>query len=62
MRDALSRRCVEAAWARDSAYSDVSLACATARRFSGPAYSSSYFHAACADGLGMEVIELCLPV
>ncbi|MGH6627698.1 MAG: two-component system sensor histidine kinase NtrB [Burkholderiaceae bacterium] len=45
---------------RDNAQSDVALACATARRLSGPAYSSSYFLPQ-TDGLGLEVIELCLP-
>lgn len=46
---------------RDSAQSDVAQACATARRISGPAYSSSYF-VPLADGLGIEVMELCLPL
>lgn len=45
---------------RESAQTDVGLACATARRFSGPAYSTSYFVPR-ADGLGLEVIELCIP-
>ena len=45
---------------RDSAQTDVGLACATARRFNGPAYSTSYFVPR-ADGLGLEVIELCIP-
>ena len=40
--------------------SDVALACATARRLSGPAYSTSYFVPQY-DGLGLEVMELCLP-
>jgi two-component system, LuxR family, sensor histidine kinase DctS len=44
---------------RASAYSDVSLACANARRSSGPAYSSSYFVPQ-SDGMGLEVMELCL--
>ena len=46
---------------RASAQADVALACANARRFSGPAYSSSYFVPQ-SDGLGMEVMELCLPL
>ncbi|HSV54668.1 MAG TPA: PAS domain S-box protein [Burkholderiaceae bacterium] len=46
---------------RESANSDVALACATARRVSGPAYSRSYFVPQL-DGLGQEVIELCLPL
>lgn len=41
--------------------SDVSLTCATARRFSGPAYGNSYF-VPLADGLGVEVMEMCLPL
>ena len=39
---------------------DVALACANARRVSGAAYSPSYFLPQ-ADGLGIEVMELCLP-
>jgi two-component system, LuxR family, sensor histidine kinase DctS len=46
---------------RDSAQADVALACATARRLSGPAYSRSYFVPQL-DGLGQEVMELCLPL
>jgi len=45
---------------RANAQTDVSLACANARRVSGPAYSSSYFLPQL-DGLGLEVMELCLP-
>jgi len=45
---------------RDNAHADVALACANGRRVSGPAYSSSYFLPQL-DGLGMEVMELCLP-
>ncbi|MDP3761286.1 MAG: PAS domain S-box protein [Ramlibacter sp.] len=45
---------------RANAHADVALACANARRFSGPAYSSSYFLPQ-SDGLGVEVMELCLP-
>lgn len=46
---------------REDSHSDMALACANARRMNGPAYSSSYFlpHG---DGLGSEVIELCLPL
>jgi len=40
---------------------EVVLACTTARRFSGPAYTSSYF-VPFADGLGVQVLELCLPL
>ena len=46
---------------RESAESEVSQACLTARRISGPAYSSSYF-VPLLDGLGVEVMELCLPL
>jgi two-component system, LuxR family, sensor histidine kinase DctS len=45
---------------RANAHADVAMACANGRRVSGPAYSTSYFvpHL---DGLGLEVMELCLP-
>lgn len=46
---------------RDSALSDIGAACANARRFSGPAYSASYFVPQ-DDGLGTEVLDLCLPL
>jgi two-component system sensor histidine kinase DctS len=46
---------------RVNAQSEVLLTCATARRFSGPAYTSSYF-VPFADGLGVQVMELCLPL
>jgi two-component system sensor histidine kinase DctS len=39
---------------------EVQQACATARRISGPAYARSYFVPQ-ADGLGLELLELCLP-
>jgi len=45
---------------RTSAHADVVLACATARRMSGPAYAASYFVPQ-PDGMGMELMELCLP-
>ena len=45
---------------RSNAQADVALACAGGRRVSGPAYSSSYFLPQL-DGLGLEVMELCLP-
>jgi two-component system sensor histidine kinase DctS len=45
---------------RNASQSDVSLACAAGRRVSGPAYSTSYFVPQ-QDGLGIEVMELCLP-
>lgn len=46
---------------RDQTQSEVLLACAAARRFSGPAYAGSYF-VPLTDGLGVEVMELCLPL
>jgi two-component system sensor histidine kinase DctS len=46
---------------RHNAQSDVSLACTNARRFSGPAYSPSYFVPQ-TEGLGLEVMELCVPL
>jgi two-component system, LuxR family, sensor histidine kinase DctS len=45
---------------RGNAQADVALACANARRVSAPAYSSSYFLSQ-ADGLGQQVMELCVP-
>ena len=46
---------------RDRSQTDVGFACAAARRFSGPAYSASDFLPQ-ADGLGLEVLDMCLPV
>lgn len=46
---------------RKNAQSEVAAACVNARRFSGPAYSASYFVPE-GDGLGTEVLELCLPL
>ncbi len=46
---------------RASSEADVSAACATARRISGAAYSTSYFVPQ-TDGLGMEVLDMCLPL
>jgi two-component system sensor histidine kinase DctS len=46
---------------RPNAMQEVALACATARKFNGPAYSSSYFLPQ-NDGQGLEVMELCLPL
>jgi two-component system, LuxR family, sensor histidine kinase DctS len=45
---------------RANAQHDVAIACANGRRASGPAYSSSYFVPQL-DGMGVEVMELCLP-
>ncbi|MDQ3271538.1 MAG: PAS domain S-box protein [Pseudomonadota bacterium] len=46
---------------RGATRSDVRFACTAAQRFSGPAYSTSYFLPQ-ADGLGLEVLDMCLPV
>jgi two-component system sensor histidine kinase DctS len=46
---------------RSNSQSEALQACATARRFSGPAYASSYF-VPLPDGLGVEVMDLCLPL
>lgn len=46
---------------RENLHADVALACANARRFSGPAYSPSYFLPQ-DDGAGQEVMDLCLPL
>lgn len=46
---------------RASAQADVSLACTTARRVSGPAYSTSYFMPQ-SDGLGFEMLDMCMPI
>ena len=46
---------------RDSVQSEVTQACNAARRLSGPAYSGSYF-VPMTDGLGLEVMEMCLPL
>jgi two-component system, LuxR family, sensor histidine kinase DctS len=46
---------------RERALPDVRQACENARRFSGPAFSPSYFWPLSA-GLGLELMEMCLPV
>ena len=46
---------------RDSVQSEVTQVCNAARRISGPAYSTSYF-VPMTDGLGIEVMEMCLPL
>ena len=46
---------------RESVQSEVAQACNVARRLSGPAYSGSYF-VPMTDGLGLEVVEMCLPL
>ena len=45
---------------RAEALTEASQSCQRARRFNGPAYSTSYYLPQ-ADGLGLEVMELCLP-
>ncbi|WP_427914276.1 sensor histidine kinase [Ramlibacter sp. MMS24-I3-19] len=45
---------------RATAQPEVALACANARRSSAAGYASSYFVPQ-TDGLGMEVMDLCLP-
>jgi two-component system sensor histidine kinase DctS len=47
--------------ARAEVLNDAVQACQRARRLNGPAYASTYFLPQ-ADGLGMEVMELCIPV
>lgn len=46
---------------RSTTQADVGAACTAARRFSGAAYSSSYFLPQ-PDGLGIEVFDMCLPI
>ena len=46
---------------RDSVTSEAMQTCNVARRISGPAYSTSYF-VPMTDGLGLEVMEMCLPL
>ncbi len=54
------------AWlGRKNAEPDVTLACTLAKRANGPAYSGSYFLAQASgqgQGLGLEVMELCMPL
>ena len=47
--------------AREGPHSDAALACANASRLAGPAYSGSHFQPR-SDGLGAEMMELCLPL
>ncbi|MGE0333163.1 MAG: nitrogen regulation protein NR(II) [Ramlibacter sp.] len=54
------RQPVFARLGRANASSDVAQACTNARRISAPAYSASYFVPQI-DGLGVEVMELCMP-
>lgn len=47
--------------ARPETLNEAVQACQRSKRLNGPAYSSTYFLPQ-ADGLGMEVMELCLPM
>ena len=47
--------------ARTEVLNEANQACLRAKRLNGPAYSSTYFLPQ-SDGLGTEVMELCLPV
>jgi two-component system sensor histidine kinase DctS len=47
--------------ARNEVLNETNQACQRAKRVNGPAYSSTYFLPQ-SDGLGMEVMELCLPM
>lgn len=47
--------------ARNNNFADVQMVCANARRTSGPSYSNSHFQPT-DEGLGMELIEMCLPL
>ncbi len=46
---------------RQNTLSEMMRSCLRARQFNGPAYSSSYY-LPLNNGLGMEVMELCMPV
>ncbi|HEY3046653.1 MAG TPA: PAS domain S-box protein [Polaromonas sp.] len=46
---------------RGNMQADVGLTCSTARRLSGAAYSTSYFMPQ-SDGLGLEVLDMCMPI
>ncbi len=59
--DSVYRTPVFARLGRDNALADVEQACALARRTSAPAYAPSTF-VSVQDGVGLEVMELCLPV
>lgn len=55
-RNSVFERLSRSAW-----QADTSAACAAARRLSAAAYSSSYFLPQ-SDGLGIEVMDMCLPI
>ena len=46
---------------RSTSQPDISRACSTARGLSGAAYSGTYFMPQ-SDGLGLELIDMCMPV
>jgi len=46
---------------RSETLNEMVRSCLRARQFNGPAYSSSYY-LPMSDGLGMEVMELCMPL
>ena len=46
---------------RNETLNEMVRSCLRARQFNGPAYSSSYY-LPMSDGLGMEVMELCMPL
>ncbi|MBB3180527.1 MULTISPECIES: PAS domain S-box protein [unclassified Variovorax] len=46
---------------RSESFPDVSLACVTARKLGGPAFSPSHYMSI-AQGSGLEVMEMCLPI
>ena len=46
---------------RASVQADINLACNAARRLSGAVYSSSYFVPQ-SDGLGFEMVDMCMPI
>ncbi|MBL0394739.1 PAS domain S-box protein [Ramlibacter monticola] len=58
--DTLFRTPVFARFGRENSLPEVQQACATATRISSHAYARSHFVPQ-ADGLGMELMELCLP-
>ena len=55
------RRSVFELLGRVSLQADVTPTCATARRLSGATYSASFFLPQ-ADGLGLEVLDMCMPI
>jgi len=59
--DTSYRSPVFAQFSRSPMKTDISLACSTARRLNGSTYTSSYFVPQ-ANGLGMELLDMCLPI